>query len=182
MEWAVRLRWRNVVVAPPSDTSRSRPQSRWHKAFRGPFLTKAASRALSSRAAASPRPRIGRTSPSTPGSPLPGPQLPSKRPARADLFTVPTVRHAFDLAARASLQCLLRDAKASADVNSVDKAGNTPLHIAAEADSYDIVRFLLDNGASVDAISNEVSPAPRRGASRRGHTAATVRTTVAGSA
>ena len=144
--------------------------------------TSTSSRALSSRAAASPRPRIGRTSPSTPGSPLPGPQLPSKRPARADLFTVPTVRHAFDLAARASLQCLLRDAKASADVNSVDKAGNTPLHIAAEADSYDIVRFLLDNGASVDAISNEVSPAPRRGASRRGHTAATVRTTVAGSA
>ena len=49
-----------------------------------------------------------------------------------------------------------REVKPSADVNSVDKHGNTPLHIAAEGGDPIIVQFLINNGASVDMVSKEV--------------------------
>jgi ankyrin repeat protein len=42
-----------------------------------------------------------------------------------------------------------------ADVNLKDKAGRTPLHLAAESADADIVKLLLDKGASIDEKDDE---------------------------
>jgi hypothetical protein len=38
-----------------------------------------------------------------------------------------------------------------ADLNKVDKYGRSPLHVASAVDYVDMVEFLLENGAHVDA-------------------------------
>ena len=40
---------------------------------------------------------------------------------------------------------------AGADINIADNYGRTPLHVAASADYSAMVRFLVDNGAEVEA-------------------------------
>ncbi len=42
-----------------------------------------------------------------------------------------------------------------ADVNARDDQGYTPLHLAAAADSAEVVRLLLDSGAEIDAVNNK---------------------------
>lgn len=42
-----------------------------------------------------------------------------------------------------------------ADVNAAENVGMTPLHFAAQSDSVDIVKILLDAGADVNAVAED---------------------------
>ena len=42
-----------------------------------------------------------------------------------------------------------------ADVNAVDNVGMTPLHFAAQSDSIDIVKILLEANANVNAVAED---------------------------
>ncbi|BBX29096.1 ankyrin repeat domain-containing protein [Mycolicibacterium alvei] len=42
-----------------------------------------------------------------------------------------------------------------ADPNPVDNVGMTPLHFAAQSDSVDVVKILLDAGADVNAVAED---------------------------
>ncbi|MHC4752085.1 MAG: ankyrin repeat domain-containing protein [Planctomycetota bacterium] len=55
-----------------------------------------------------------------------------------------------------------------ADVNLKDKEGRTPLHLAAESADRDIVKFLLDKGAKVNAKDDESGFTPLHHAARFG--------------
>jgi ankyrin repeat protein len=57
----------------------------------------------------------------------------------------------------------------SADVNTTDKDGNSPLHHACSRGHTDVVRLLLKNDANVNAINNEDNT-PLYIACRYGHT------------
>jgi 26S proteasome non-ATPase regulatory subunit 10 len=44
---------------------------------------------------------------------------------------------------------------ASAAINVKDAVGNTPLHLACEGDCGDVVTFLLEHGASSQAVNKD---------------------------
>ena len=47
--------------------------------------------------------------------------------------------------------------RAGANINAVDNDGWTPLHAAAHWDKHDVIRFLLDRNADLDAKNYAVS-------------------------
>jgi len=47
--------------------------------------------------------------------------------------------------------------RAGANINSVDNDGWTPLHAAAHWDKHDVIQFLLDKNADLDAKNYAVN-------------------------
>jgi ankyrin repeat protein len=47
--------------------------------------------------------------------------------------------------------------RAGANINSVDNDGWTPLHAAAHWDKHDVIQFLLDRSADLDAKNYAVN-------------------------
>ncbi|PNP74658.1 hypothetical protein FNYG_11994 [Fusarium nygamai] len=67
------------------------------------------------------------------------------------------------IASTESLAPLKRLVKAGVDINAVDRKGVTPLHIAAQRRRTDSVKYLIQHGASVDAIDHGLGGTPLAG-------------------
>jgi ankyrin repeat protein len=81
-------------------------------------------------------------------------------PAGASALTVSLAAPKFE-AARALIA-------AGAKVTTADRAGNTPLHIAAQAGQIDLVKELLARGADVNAATAQAQTGGRGGGGGRG--------------
>jgi len=55
------------------------------------------------------------------------------------------------------------------DINVKDEVGSTPLHTAAFSGHFEIVKFLIENGADVNAVNDEFGETPIFNAVAKGH-------------